>query len=218
MRGFGGMTALAGSSAQVALVRQSRDRRRQRLALDRFVFGMRPALSSSISCRMRVPALGRVVQLDVQHRDALDPQPFAQLVADERHRVGQRRDGLRPLVRLPDDAHPDLGVPQLAVRLDLRDRGEPHPRIGDLARDDAADLLPQQLIDPIRPLLISAALRRCATRRRPQGAAGEGAASTERAHPKVRERGAQPATPAAAHPGALPGDRAADGLRARSTR
>ena len=80
------------------------------------------------------------------------------------------RDRLGPLLRLPDDADPDLGVPKLAVGLDLRDRGEPDPRIGDLARDDAADLLPQQLIDPIRPLGHVVRLRG-----RPQGAAGEGA-------------------------------------------
>ena len=96
--------------------------------------GLSPDSSSASSCRMRVPALGRVVELDVEVRDPLDPEPLAQLVPDERHRVAQRRDRGVALGRLADDAHPDLGVAQVRRRLDLGDRGEPDPRIGHVPR------------------------------------------------------------------------------------
>ena len=54
---------------------------------------------------------------------------------------------------LADDADPDLGVPEVRRRLDLRDRDEPDPRVGDLAGQDRPDLLPQQLVDALGPLV-----------------------------------------------------------------
>ena len=62
-----------------------------------------------------MPALGGVVEVDVQVRDALDPQPLAELVPDERHRVAERLDGGVALGRLADDADPDLGVAQVVA-------------------------------------------------------------------------------------------------------
>ena len=97
-------------------------------------------------------ALGRVVELDVEIGDALDPQARAQLVAHERHRPAQGGQRGIALGRLADDAHPDLGVAKIRRGLDRRDRREPDPRIGHVAGHDRADLLPQQLVDPLGPL------------------------------------------------------------------
>src|SRR3954447_10080179 len=85
----------------------------------------------------------------MQVRDPLDPEPLAELVPDERHRVTQRRDRGIALGRLPDDAHPDLGVAEVGRRLDLGDRDEPDPRIRHIPTDDLADLLPQELVDTL---------------------------------------------------------------------
>jgi len=98
------------------------------------------------------PALGRVIELDVQLRDPLQVEPPTELVPDERHGPSERGDRRVALGGLADDADPDLGVPKIRGRLDLGDRGEPHPRIGDLARHDLADLLPKQLVHALRPL------------------------------------------------------------------
>ena len=174
---------------EIAVVRQSRDGCRQRLAGDRGLVGDVPGAQLVDELQDARAPLRGVVEVDVERRDPLDPQSLTQLVAHERHRMGQCGDGLRPLAGLADHAHPDLGVPQLPVRLDLRDRGEPHPRIGDLARDDAADLLPQQLIDPIRPLthprvLLLRRRPQDIPQGRPQGVAGEAEASTRASAPE----------------------------------
>ena len=113
-----------------------------------------------------MPALGRVVELDVQVRDPLDAQRLAELVPDERHRVPERGHARLALGRLADDADPDLGVAQVRRRLDRRDRREPDPRIRDVTRHDRPDLLPQELVDPIGSLA-----HRCLRSHRPQGAA-----------------------------------------------
>jgi len=75
------------------------------------------------------PALARVVEADVELGDPLDPEPPAQLVADERHGVGERTDGRLPLRLGSDDAHPDFGVAKVRRRLDVGDRRKPDPRI-----------------------------------------------------------------------------------------
>src|SRR6185295_9419693 len=59
------------------------------------------------------PPLGRVVELDVEIRDPLQTQPPAELVADERHGPPKRGDRRVTLRRLPDDADPDLGMPEI---------------------------------------------------------------------------------------------------------
>ena len=97
-------------------------------------------------------ALGGVVEVDVEVRDALDPQALAELVPDERHGVAERGHGGIAFGRLADDADPDLGVPQVRRRLDLGDRDEPDPRIRHVPRHDRADLLPQELVDPFGSL------------------------------------------------------------------
>jgi hypothetical protein len=43
-------------------------------------------------------------------------------------------------------------MPKIRGRLDLGDRREPDPWIGDLAGDDLPDLLSEQLVDPVSPL------------------------------------------------------------------
>ena len=80
--------------------------------------GIAPGLELGEQLEDARAALGGVVELDVQVRDAPDPQPRAELVADERHRVAERREGRVALGRLADDADPDLGVAQVRRRLD----------------------------------------------------------------------------------------------------
>ena len=79
----------------VALVGQPRDRRRQRLleGHDRLRVGARLQLVEEMQDAR--PPLGGVVEPDVQLRDALDPQPPAELVAHERHRLLEGADRLR---------------------------------------------------------------------------------------------------------------------------
>ena len=102
-----------------------------------------PRLELSKELEHARPPLSGVVELDVQVGDALEPKRPAELVADERHRPAQRRDRLRPLLRLADHAHPHLRMAQVGRRLDLGDRREPDARIRDVPGNDAADLLPQ---------------------------------------------------------------------------
>ena len=130
-------------------------------------------------------ALGRVVEVDVQVRDPADPEPPAQLVADERHRVAQRGDRRVALGRLADHADPDLGMAQVLRGLDRRDRGKADPRIRDLPGQDRPDLLPQQLIHSLSSLA-HPWISPC----RPQGRSGEGARehASERTPRCVSER------------------------------
>jgi hypothetical protein len=96
--------------------------------------------------------LGRVVEPDLQLGDPPDPQPPTELTPDEGHRVLEGRDRGNALGLTADDAHPDPGMPQVGRRLDVGDRREPDPRVPHFSRQDRPDLLPQQLIDPFRPL------------------------------------------------------------------
>ena len=156
---------------QVVRLAEAWHRRRQRFG-DRGV-RIRHAPGLELGQQLEDPrtALGRVVQVDVQVRDAPDPEPPAQLVADERHRVAQRRDRRVALGRLADDADPDLGVAQVLRGLDDGDRGEADPRIRDLPRQDRADLLPQQFVDALCSLAHATGYRRAAR----MGRSGEGA-------------------------------------------
>ena len=49
-------------------------------------------------------ALHAVVEFEVEHRDALQPEPLPELVADERHRPAERSERLIALIGLADDA------------------------------------------------------------------------------------------------------------------
>jgi hypothetical protein len=137
----------------VALVVDSGDRGRQRLArrpLDVGIGTTRLELVEQLEDACS--ALGGVIELDMEVWDPLQPQRPAELVPHERHRPAQGRDCFRTLPRLADHAHPYLGMAQIGRRLDLRDGGEPHPGIRHLTTHDPPDLLPEKLIDAIRPL------------------------------------------------------------------
>ena len=101
---------------------------------------------------------------NVELRDALEPEPLAELVPDERHRPPERRERCLAFRRLADDADPDLGMAQVRRRLDVGDRDEADPRVGDLAGQDRPDLLAQELVDPVGALR-HRPLRQLASRR-----------------------------------------------------
>ena len=138
--------------AEVVGLMDPGDRRRQRLGHGHVRVGRRACFDVGEELEDPGAALGGVVEMDVQVRDPLDPQALAELVPDERHGVAQRLDRGIAFGRLADDAHPDLGVAQVRGRLDLRDRDEPDPRIRHITRDDRADLLAEQLVDPFGSL------------------------------------------------------------------
>ena len=100
--------------------RQPGDGRRQRLAVGGVVVRDVARLELVEELQDARAALERVVELEVELRDALDPQPLAELVADERHRPAQRGERRLPLLGLADDADPDLGMAQVRRRLDAR--------------------------------------------------------------------------------------------------
>ena len=85
-------------------------------------------------------------------RDPLEPQPGAELTADEDHRVLERRERFGSLVVAPDDAHPDLGMPKVRRGLDLGDGGEADPGIGHLALEHRPDLLAQEFVEAVGSL------------------------------------------------------------------
>ena len=97
------------------------------------------------------PALERLVELEMELRDPLHPEPLAELVPDERHRPAHRDDRRTAALGRADDADADLRVAEVGLRLDARDRGEPDPRVVDLLRQDRPDLLAEELVDPVRP-------------------------------------------------------------------
>ena len=101
---------------------------------------------------MRVPRSAVSSRWTCRSGIRLMPQPLAQLVADERHRVTQRLDRGIALGGLADDADPDLGMPKVRRRFDLGDGDEADPWVGDVPRHDRADLLPKQLVDPLGSL------------------------------------------------------------------
>src|SRR4029453_11634880 len=96
-------------------------------------------------------ALRGVVQANVEVGDALEPQPPAKLAPHERHRAAEGSDRGIALRLLTDDAHPDLRMTQVGRGLHVRDRDEADSGISNLAGDDARDLLPQQLVELLRP-------------------------------------------------------------------
>ena len=126
----------AAPSARVALVRERGDRRRQGLAERQRRRPARPGLELVEQLQDARAALGGVVEPDVEVGDPLDAQRPAQLVPDERHRPAERRDGRVALGRLADHADPDPRMAQVRRRLDVGDRREPDPRIGDLPGED----------------------------------------------------------------------------------
>jgi hypothetical protein len=134
-------------------------------------------------------SLRGLVRPDVELRDAPEPDPRAQLATHERHRTLERPHRPRSIVRLTDDAHPDAGGAQVRRGLDVRDGDEPDPRVLHVARKDRADLLAQQLIDPISSCShVPKSLRRDAESAR-RFEFSEGRAKAPRAlGPRIRRR------------------------------
>ena len=114
----------------VAEMWQALDRRRQRFADRRRLVGGVPQLQLVEEAKDARSALERLVELEMELRDALQPQPLAELVTDERHRPAERPKGLLATLRLTDDADEDLGMAKIGRRLDARDRRESDPWIG----------------------------------------------------------------------------------------
>jgi len=134
----------------VAEMRQALDRRRQRFT-DRWqVIGGVARLQLVEEAKDARSPFERLVELEMEFRDALQAEPLAELVADERHRPAERPKGLLANLRLTDDAYEDLGMAEIRSRLDPGDRRKPDPRIGDLAGNDLGDLLPQKFVDSVR--------------------------------------------------------------------
>ena len=109
-------TAGGGSSVQVALVRAAARRASaaaRRSALGRL--GPAPASSSLSSCRTRVPRSAVSSSRTCRSGIRLRRRRLPELVADERHRPAEGGDGRVALGGLADDAHPDLGVAQVAA-------------------------------------------------------------------------------------------------------
>ena len=66
---------------------------------------------------------------------------------------------LAPLLLRADERHPDRRMAEVRRDLHVRDGHEPDAGILDLAADEAADLLAQQLIEPGGPLAHGLRLR-----------------------------------------------------------
>ena len=141
---------LGGRRLGVAEMRQALNGRRQGFADRRDIVEDVARLELVQEVEDTGSPLERLVQLQVEFRDALDPQPLAQLVPNERHGPAERPKGLLAVVRLADDADEHLCMPEIRGRLDPGDRRKPDPRIGDLAGDDLGDLLPQEFVDSVR--------------------------------------------------------------------
>ena len=85
-------------------------------------------------------------------RDAPDPQRPAELVAHEPHRVLERPQrlvavGLPPITLTQTLACRRSGAVSTSVIVD-----EPDARVGELLGEEHADLLAQELVDPVGPL------------------------------------------------------------------
>ena len=108
-------------------------RRRQGLPESEVSFSgaLRGPLSSSSSWRTRVPRSAVSSSSTCRSGIRFMRRCPAELMAYERHRPPERGDRLGPLLRLADDADPDLRVAQIGRRLDLRDRRKPDARIRD---------------------------------------------------------------------------------------
>ena len=151
-----GASGTAASASAGSSVSPSWGRRRTgvgqrvRERLDRLRVG--PGLELVEEVQKARPPLGRVVEPDVELRDAPDPQPAAQLVADIAHRLLQRAQRLVAIGLAADHAHPYLGVPEVRRRLDVGDRREPDARVRDLLGEQRPDLLAQELVDALGAL------------------------------------------------------------------
>ena len=128
-----------------------RPRRRQRFAYDDVARGL---AGLEVVEQLEDPraALDRIVEADRELRDPAQAQSPPELRPHERHRALQALDGGLAGLRLTDDAHPDLGMPEVRAGLDVGDRHEAHGGIGDLTRDEVADLLLEQLVDAVGAL------------------------------------------------------------------
>ena len=115
-----------------------------------------------------MPRSARVVELEVELRDPLQPQPLAELVAHERHRAPERAIVACRVGRPTDDATHTLAWRRSGVVSTLVTVTNPIRGIGDLPREDGADLLAQQLVEPLGSLG-----HRC--RRRQRGSARDDA-------------------------------------------
>ena len=97
-------------------------------------------------------AFGGVVEPDMELRDAAETEPRAELAPDEHHRPVERRERRLPLRLVADHADPDAGMAEIRCGLDLGHGHEADSGIRHLAAQDLADLLSQQLIDPLSAL------------------------------------------------------------------
>src|SRR6476620_2899558 len=128
-----------------------RDRRRECLAERKVT---RRGTGSDLVEQMeyaRAP-LSRVIKANVELGYPLDPKSPSELVAHERHRMRESGHRSVALGGLADHAHPDAGVTKVRSRLDPGDGGEADTWIGDVLDDHPADLLAQELVDPVGPL------------------------------------------------------------------
>ncbi len=157
----------------IAGLRDAPDRRREHLrdrrVGERLAGGVVAPLELLEDPEHARPPLGRLVERHVEGRDPPDAQTAAELMADVAHRALEGGDGLRALRRAADDADADARMAQVRRRLDGGHGREADVRILDVLRQDAPDLLPQELVDPLGPL----AHRRWVSER-PRGSAPAG--------------------------------------------
>ena len=114
--------------------------------------GSSPASSSSRMRSTRVPRSAESSCAHVQLRDALEAQ-LAQPVAHERHRATQRAQaGASARASSPMTETHTVAWLQVGRDVHLGDRHETDARVRDLAADDGADLLAQQLVETRGPL------------------------------------------------------------------
>lgn len=133
-------------------MRQPGDRRGEGLSDRRITVRSRTRFQFAQQAQDACSALRRIVDLDMEVGDPSDPQASAKLVPHERHRPAKGRDRRITLGGLTDDAHPDLGMPQVGRGLDRGDRGKPDTRVSDVPGHDRPDLLPEQLVNPLGSL------------------------------------------------------------------
>jgi hypothetical protein len=98
------------------------------------------------------PALGCVVEANVELGDPPQAQARPELAPHERHRPVQGLDRRVPLFGLADHADPQLGVPQVGSGFNVGHGHEADPRIGYFAGENLPDLLAKELIDAISSL------------------------------------------------------------------
>jgi hypothetical protein len=114
-------------------VGQARNRSRQRFDLGRVGVRDPPLVELVEQPEDPGPPFRRLVEPDVELGDPLDPEPATELVADERHRMLERRDRRLPFIGLADHAHPHTGMPQIGRGLHVGYGRKPNARIRYLA-------------------------------------------------------------------------------------